>query len=365
MTPERWQQIEKLFHSALELDPDRRVSFLDQACAADPSLRGEVESLIASNEEAKEGSFLRSPLSLDKAARLSMELIGRVIDDKYRIEKQLGQGGMGAVFLATHIGTGRPVAIKVIAPQFMAREEFVERFKREAKAASLLRLPNVVNVTDFGFASLGSQRLAYLVMEYLNGCTLGVLMQRKRQLPLGFVVDVVEQICLAIGEAHKQGIIHRDLKPDNIWLEPDGRGGYLRRERPDHTIQTTALVHEAYLRLIDQHSVRWQNRAHFFGVAAQMMRRILVNYAVANKAAKRGGKQYRLAFDEALDLPEEMDLEIVALNDALNTLATIDERKSRIVELRYLAASLWKRLLRCSASRSLLPSETGQWPGPG
>src|SRR5438552_1609960 len=133
---------------------------------------------------------------------------------------------MGAVYLATHIGTGRPVALKVIAPQYMANEEFVERFKREAKAAGLLRHPNVVNVTDFGFTSPGRERIAYLVMEYLNGMNLGDMLKKKKQLPLGFVVDIVEQICLALEEAHKQGVIHRDLKPDNIWLEPNGRGGY-------------------------------------------------------------------------------------------------------------------------------------------
>src|SRR5438552_2904962 len=154
------------------------------------------------------------------------QLISQVLDEKYRIDKQLGQGGMGAVYLATHLGTGRPVALKVITPQFMTNEEFVERFKREAKAAGLLRHPNVVNVTDFGFTYVGSNRLAYLVMEYLDGRSLGDTLRIRRQLPLGFIVDIVEQTCLAIDEAHKQGIIHRDLKPDNIWLEPDRRGGY-------------------------------------------------------------------------------------------------------------------------------------------
>src|SRR5438132_1628306 len=154
------------------------------------------------------------------------ELIGQILDEKYRIEKQLGQGGMGAVFLATHLGTKRSVAIKVIAPQFMANVEFVKRFKREAEAAGRLRHPNVVNVTDFGFAQVGQGQIAYLVMEYLDGCTLGDMLKEKGRLPLGFVVDIVEQVCSAIDEAHRQGIIHRDLKPDNIWLEPNGRGSH-------------------------------------------------------------------------------------------------------------------------------------------
>jgi serine/threonine protein kinase len=154
------------------------------------------------------------------------ELTNQILDEKYRIEKKLGQGGMGAVYLATHLGTKRPVALKVIAPQFLAHPELVERFKREAEAAGRLRHPNVVNVTDFGFAPIGEERLAYMVMEYLNGCTLGEVLAEEKQLPLSWVVDIVEQVCLAIDLAHRQGIIHRDLKPDNIWLEPNGRGGY-------------------------------------------------------------------------------------------------------------------------------------------
>ncbi|HNC42863.1 MAG TPA: protein kinase [Acidobacteriota bacterium] len=153
-------------------------------------------------------------------------LLGQPLDGKYQIVKQLGQGGMGAVFQAVHLGTQRPVAVKVIAPDFMANTEFVERFKREAVAAGRLRHPNVVNVTDFGFSLVGSTTLAFLVMEFLDGCNLGELLAQKGQLPLNLVVDIVEQTALAIDEAHKQGIVHRDLKPDNIWLEPNRRGGY-------------------------------------------------------------------------------------------------------------------------------------------
>ena len=155
-----------------------------------------------------------------------MHLIGQVLDGKYRIEKQLGRGGMGVVFLAIHLGTKRPVALKVIVQQLIANAESVERFKREAETAGRLRHPNIVNVTDFGFARIGAEQVAYLVMEYLDGQTLGELLGRERRLPLDFVVGIAEQVCLAIDKAHQQGIIHRDLKPDNIWLEPNGRGGY-------------------------------------------------------------------------------------------------------------------------------------------
>jgi serine/threonine protein kinase len=155
------------------------------------------------------------------------KLIGQTLDGKYYLDKLLGQGGMGAVFLATHLGTKRPVALKVIAPQFTSNEEVGERFRREAEAAGRLRHPNVVNVTDFGVTVSGKDQFAYLVMEYLDGRSLGDTLKEQGQLPLNFVVDIVEQICLAIGNAHKLGIIHRDLKPDNIWLQPDGRGSYI------------------------------------------------------------------------------------------------------------------------------------------
>jgi serine/threonine protein kinase len=152
--------------------------------------------------------------------------IGQTLDGKYKIERELGKGGMGTVYLATHVGTERPVAVKIIAPQFMERTEFVERFRREARAAGRLRHPNVVNVTDFGFADTKNGQVAYLVMEYLDGCTLGEILEEEQKLPVSWTLDILEQVCSAVHEAHNQGIIHRDLKPDNIWLEPNPSGGY-------------------------------------------------------------------------------------------------------------------------------------------
>jgi RNA polymerase sigma factor (TIGR02999 family) len=110
---------------------------------------------------------------------------------------------------------------------------------------------------------------------------------------------------------------------------------YLRRERPDHTLQATALVHEAYLRLIDQHSVSWQSRAHFFGIASQMMRRILVNHALARAAAKRGGDAEKLSFDEAISFDNQREIDLIRLDEALKELERLDPRQTRIVELRF------------------------------
>jgi RNA polymerase sigma factor (TIGR02999 family) len=114
-------------------------------------------------------------------------------------------------------------------------------------------------------------------------------------------------------------------------------GRYLRRERSDHTLQSTELVHEAYLRIVDQRRVRWQNRAHFFAIAAQMIRRILVDHARSRQAQKRGAAPYKLSLDEAGPLAERRDLDLVALDDALSGLSKLDTQQSRIVELRFFA----------------------------
>jgi len=110
---------------------------------------------------------------------------------------------------------------------------------------------------------------------------------------------------------------------------------YLRQERTDHTLQATALVNEAYLRLIDWKNVRWQNRAHFIGVSAHLMRRILVDYARRKRYLKRGGNAIKVSLDVAGPLASERSLDLIALDEALNTLAALDGRKSQIVELRF------------------------------
>lgn len=114
---------------------------------------------------------------------------------------------------------------------------------------------------------------------------------------------------------------------------------YLRRERSNHTLQSTALVHEAFMRLVNQQDVQWRNRAHFFAIAAQMIRRILVDYARSQHAEKRGSGAVKLALDEAMAVPQASgtDVDLLGLNDALNRLAELDERQGRIVELRFFA----------------------------
>ncbi len=111
--------------------------------------------------------------------------------------------------------------------------------------------------------------------------------------------------------------------------------GYLRKERANHTLQPTALVHEAYLKLVDQTRVSWQNRAHFFGVAANIMRRILVDYARVHKAEKRGYEFQKLQLNEEIDKADEISTEVLRLDEALKDFAKFDAEKARLVELRY------------------------------
>jgi RNA polymerase sigma-70 factor, ECF subfamily len=110
---------------------------------------------------------------------------------------------------------------------------------------------------------------------------------------------------------------------------------YLQKERSDHTLQSTALVHEAYVRLAEQDLPQWQNRAHFFAVAAQLMRQILVDYARSHRASKRGGDICKVGLDDAGDKAEALDVDIIALDDALKSLAEMDSQQSRVVELKF------------------------------
>lgn len=122
-------------------------------------------------------------------------------------------------------------------------------------------------------------------------------------------------------------VVHQELKQI--------AAGYMRRERPEHTLQATGLVNEAYLRLVEQHNVTWHDRRHFYGIAAQCMRRILVDYARQRKAEKRGGDQTFVTIDESVDASTPRGIDLIALDDALAALAELDPRQAQVVELRY------------------------------
>jgi tRNA A-37 threonylcarbamoyl transferase component Bud32 len=222
---------------------EERAEFLARAAQSDPSLCSKLQALLDAHAENR--SFMESPVMrvslspqfggwqthiMESLVPTSInpmtgQMIGRLLDGKYRLEELIGRGGMGAVYSAMHVGTGRRVAVKVIAPELAGKSEFIERFRREAKTIGRLRHPNIVNVTDFGITGENEQTLAYLVMERLEGVTLAVKLKDKRPLPLADALDILSQTCEAIDEAHRLGILHRDLKPENIWLEPVGVGG--------------------------------------------------------------------------------------------------------------------------------------------
>ncbi len=143
------------------------------------------------------------------------DLIGVEIDHRYRVIELIGEGGMGKVYLAEHIEIGKRVALKVLHPSYSRMPDLVERFRREARAASKIGHPNIVDVTDSGTTDDGS---VYFVMEFLEGVELGNIIEREGALDVARALKIAGQICRALAAAHSQGIVHRDLKPENVFL---------------------------------------------------------------------------------------------------------------------------------------------------
>jgi eukaryotic-like serine/threonine-protein kinase len=218
VTPERYQQIARLYHATLEKKSGERVAFLDRACGADAELRREVESLIASDEQAE--SFIEAP-ALEVAAGLlaqdqAASVIGRQVSH-YQVLSLLGAGGMGEVYLAEDALLGRKAALKLLPLRFTQDRELVRRFEQEARAASSLNHPNIITIYEIGH----SDELYFIATEFIEGQTL-----RQRlaggPVPLGEALEVAIQAASALAAAHQAGIAHRDIKPENIMLRPDG-----------------------------------------------------------------------------------------------------------------------------------------------
>jgi len=217
MTPERWQQIDQLFHSALERDSGERAAFLAQACNGDESLRQEVESLIGSHEQSE--SFIEAPAS-DIAAELLAVSEARLTAGEsvahYQIVSLLGEGGMGEVYLAQDVRLGRQVALKRLPAQFTLDAERVRRFEQEARAASALNHPNIVTIHEIG----RSDATHFITTEFIDGETLRQHMARGR-MKLDEALDIAAQVASALVAAHDAGIAHRDIKPENIMVRRD------------------------------------------------------------------------------------------------------------------------------------------------
>ena len=218
METERWQQISELFQSATDRAPEKRASFLDEACNGDECLRREVKSLIDSYERAE--NFIESP-AFEVAPELlddapAGDLFGQLIGH-YRVESLVGIGGMGEVYLARDELLGRKVALKFLPEQVTADERQLSRFKAEARTASALNHPNILIVHEIGVD--GSRH--FIATEFIEGETLRALLARGK-LDLAHALDIALQVGSALAAAHKSGVLHRDIKPENIMLRPDG-----------------------------------------------------------------------------------------------------------------------------------------------
>ena len=209
-----WQQIEKLYHSALELEPRQRQAFLREACAGDEALRREVESLLAHQDQAE--SFIEAP-ALEVAAKgmaqnRAPSLVGRQVGP-YKIHSLLGVGGMGEVYLAQDPRLDRAIALKILPTELASDPDRIRRFIREARAASGLKHPNVATIYEIG----KSDEFHFIAMEYVEGQTLADKIS-GRPLPIAEIVDIGIQVADALDEAHRKGITHRDIKPANLML---------------------------------------------------------------------------------------------------------------------------------------------------
>lgn len=219
VTPERYQQLKQVFHSALGREPGERAAFLAEACAGDEAMRREVEALLASHEQAE--SFIETPpfglpAGLIADARNLLEVGRRV--SHFEILDLVGRGGMAEVYLAEDKRLGRKVALKVLSHYLGRDADRSRRFEREARLASSLSHPNICSIYEVGEAEEG---LHFIAMEYIDGVTLRQHMARAR-LEIDAALDVATQVASALAATHHAGIAHRDIKPENIMLRPDG-----------------------------------------------------------------------------------------------------------------------------------------------
>jgi dienelactone hydrolase/predicted Ser/Thr protein kinase len=217
--PERWQQVERIYHAAVENGEEGRAAFLSSACAGDEELRREVESLLGYEAEAED--FIESP-ALEAAAKLMAREHGAALAagqriNQYEVISALGAGGMGEVYLAKDTRLQRRVAIKMLPAQASRDPQTIRRFISEAKTASSLNHPNIVTIYEIDEHG----EMPFIVMEYIDGESLRDT--AGSPMPLETFLDQAIQITSAIAAAHQAGIVHRDIKPANVMLSSSGQ----------------------------------------------------------------------------------------------------------------------------------------------
>jgi serine/threonine protein kinase len=219
MSPERWQQISRLFGEVLECEPHQRAALLDAACADDADLRREVESLLAAREDA--GDFMRQPAFELEAKQSATPLPTGQLIAHFEVIEPLGAGAMGEVYLVRDTRLDRKVALKLLPLRFTLDNSRLRRFEREARTASALNHQNIITVFEIGKESTPEGERHYIATEYVEGVTLRERLSQSA-LPLDQTLDIARQIAAALSAAHANNIVHRDIKPENVMLRPDG-----------------------------------------------------------------------------------------------------------------------------------------------
>jgi len=226
MSPERWQQVEQVFQSALELAPAEREAFLAKACGDDVELKQEVEALLVFQTEMSgviQGAVHEAAGLLANTNEKARFATGTTLNKRYRIVGQLGKGGMGEVYRADDLKLGHPVALKFLTEKLSNDKAMLARFHSEVAMAHRVTHPNVCRVHDIGEVTTSTGKLHFLSMEYVDGEDLSSLLRRIGRLPADKAVEIANQLCAGIAAAHEAGVLHRDLKPANVMLDGKGR----------------------------------------------------------------------------------------------------------------------------------------------